>query len=69
MTRDGNTLVLALATLCGKTLNRNDPICVAPPKVAKASTIATVTCRCCWRYHLKNIANVNTALNGVYTMA
>jgi hypothetical protein len=32
------TTVLALATLGGMTTNRNDPIFVMPPKVAKAST-------------------------------
>jgi hypothetical protein len=26
--------------------NRNDPICVKPPKVSKASTIVTVACHC-----------------------
>ncbi len=36
-TSDSDTLVLALATLDSKTKNRNDPICVALPKVAKAS--------------------------------
>jgi hypothetical protein len=30
------TTVLALATLGGVTKNRNDPICVTLPKVAKA---------------------------------
>jgi hypothetical protein len=30
-------IVLALATLGGATRNRNNPICVASPKVAKAS--------------------------------
>jgi hypothetical protein len=28
--------------------NRNDPICVVSPKVAKASTMVTVACRCRW---------------------
>jgi hypothetical protein len=31
-------------------INRNDPICVASPKVAKASTMVTVACRCHRRY-------------------
>jgi hypothetical protein len=35
------TTVLALA-------NRNDPICVVLPKVAKASTV--VNFACCWRW-------------------
>ncbi len=39
--------------------NRNDPISVMPPKVDKASTIVTVTCRCHQHYRLKNIANVH----------
>ncbi len=38
-----------------------DPICVVPPKVAKASTIVTVECRCHWHSHPKNIANGNMA--------
>ncbi len=37
------TLVLALGTLFGAIKNRNDPISVAAPKVAEASTIVTVT--------------------------
>jgi hypothetical protein len=36
---DGDTTVLALATLGGATRNGNNPICVVPPKVAKASKI------------------------------
>ena len=46
--------------LCDK--DRIIYIYVVPPKVAKASTIMTVACCCCWHYCLKNIANVNTAL-------
>jgi len=38
--------------------NRNDPISVVMPKVAKASTIVAVTCRCHWHYCLTYIANV-----------
>jgi hypothetical protein len=37
----------------------SNPICVALPKVAKESTIVTVTCHCRLRFHLKNIANGN----------
>ncbi len=40
------TIVLALATLDtlgSMTKNRNDPISAVPPKLAKASTIVTVT--------------------------
>ncbi len=44
------TAVLALA-------NRNDPICVALPKKAHASTIVTLTCCCHHHFHLKNIAH------------
>jgi hypothetical protein len=39
--------VLALATLCGMTRNRNNPICVAPLKVAKARIMVSIACRCC----------------------
>jgi len=45
--------VLAFATLGDATRNRNNPICVTQPKVAKASTIVSVTCRCRWHYHDK----------------
>jgi len=37
------TVTIALATLSNAT-DRNDSICVALPKVAKASTVVTVTC-------------------------
>ncbi len=37
--------------------NKNDPICIMPPKVAKASTIVTVECHCRRHFCLKNIAN------------
>ena len=39
--------------------NRNDPISVAMPKVAKASTIVAVTCHWRWHYRLKYNAYVN----------
>ncbi len=42
--------------------NRNDPISVATPKVAKASTIVAAVCRCHQRYRLKYNANVNYPL-------
>ncbi len=45
--------VLALATFGGTTRNKNNPICVAPPKMAKARTMVSVTCRYCWCYHNK----------------
>jgi hypothetical protein len=38
------TTVLALATLCGTTKNRNDPISVMLPRVAKASTSMSLLC-------------------------
>jgi hypothetical protein len=47
------TTVLALATLGSATKNRNDPICVVPPNVAKARTIVAVTCPCRWCYCAK----------------
>jgi len=48
-----NSLTLAI---------RNVPISVALPKVAKASTIVTVACCCCWHYCLKYIANLHRPL-------
>ncbi len=44
------SVVTALATLGDATKNRNDPISVTPPKVAKASIIVTVACRCRQHY-------------------
>jgi hypothetical protein len=43
--------------------NRNNPISVAPPKGAKASTIVTVASHCHQHFCLKNIANVHGALD------
>jgi hypothetical protein len=43
-------------------IDRNNPICVASPKVAKASRIVTVACRCHQCNHLKFNANVNYPL-------
>jgi hypothetical protein len=34
-----DTIALTLATLGAATYNRNDPICVVPPKVTKASKV------------------------------
>ncbi len=34
-------------------VNRNDPICVTPPKVAEACSVATFACYCDWRYCAK----------------
>jgi hypothetical protein len=42
--------VLNLATLGDATRNTNIPICFVQPKVAKASTMVTVTCCCHWHY-------------------
>jgi hypothetical protein len=49
------TYVLALAAFGGTTKNRNDLIYVALPKVAKAGTIVTVACQCCWHYLAKTL--------------
>ncbi len=38
-------------------INRNDPNCVASPKVGKSSTMVTVACRCRWHYHWHYCAN------------
>ncbi len=46
LTHGSNALVLALATLGGTTKDRNNPINVASPKVAKTGTIVTVVCHC-----------------------
>jgi hypothetical protein len=45
--------------------NRNNPISVEPPKVAKASTIVTVMCHCRRPYRLKYIANGHEPLSAV----
>jgi len=42
--------------------NRNDPICITPPKVVKARTTVTATCCCHWSFCLKNITYRNAAL-------
>jgi len=55
--RQQHETVLALATLGDATRNRNNPICVASPKVANAST---VSCSCHRHYRL-TFTNVNTA--------
>jgi hypothetical protein len=34
----------------GVTQNKNDPICVALPKVAKASKKGNIASRYCWHY-------------------
>jgi hypothetical protein len=43
MTRDSDMLVLALVTFCGVTEIGSFLFVVAPPKVAKACTVVTVT--------------------------
>jgi hypothetical protein len=68
--------LLALATLGGTTNDRNDPLSVASPEVAKVSTVVTVTCY----YHLSLtvlltiFANVNdvltlSSIKGAFTLA
>ncbi len=44
----------------GMTKNKNDPICVALPKVAKASKD---TCRCGWCYHQQMLPYWVTRIN------
>jgi hypothetical protein len=40
------TFLTCLGHLGWHDMNMNDPICVVLPKVAKASTVVTVECRC-----------------------
>ncbi len=54
------TTVLALATLGGAATNRNDPISVATPKVAKASTSVWLSRVAVANIIALNFANVNT---------
>jgi hypothetical protein len=63
--RQRHKTVLAFATLGDATRNRNNPICVVPPKVAKASA---VLCRCHWRYRAY-FPNGNTALMKLHNIA
>ena len=42
--------------------NRNNPICVALPKVAKASTVVTVVCHCRPQFCFTNFDSVNDPL-------
>ncbi len=58
--------VLALATLGDAPRNRNNPICVALPKVAKARTTASVACRCCQHYHDKLCQCKHSFIQTVY---
>jgi hypothetical protein len=39
---------------------------VASPKVAKASTVMIVSCRCCRLFRFANFANVNDPLSGLF---
>jgi hypothetical protein len=41
--------------LSGKTQIGSFLFCGVPPKVAKASTMVTVVCHCCWCYHAKTL--------------
>jgi hypothetical protein len=36
--------------------------------LAKASTLVTFACHCCRLFHLKNIANGNTALRNIFKL-
>jgi hypothetical protein len=56
----GGATVLALATLGGATRIRNNPICVASSKVAKASTMVLSSVAVVGIIAL-NFANVNMA--------
>ncbi len=56
--RQRHERVLALTTLGDMTRNRNNPICVASPKVAMQ---VNSDCRSCLHYRV-TFANVNTAL-------
>ncbi len=59
-----DTIVLALVTLGGTIKNKNDPICVMPPKITKASTVVTVM----WLLYVTiaaNFVHVNDPLREV----
>ncbi len=56
------TTVLALVTLGGTTTNRNDPISVALPKVAKASMSVLLSRVIVANVIVQTFTNVNTAL-------
>ncbi len=58
----GMTLQALLQPYLLTLANRNDPISVTMPKVAKASTIVAVTCRCRCCYCLKYNSNVHEPL-------
>ncbi len=49
----GSLYCTCLGHLVRYDINRIINICVMSPKVAKASTVVTVTCRWRWRYHPK----------------
>jgi len=55
--------LLALATLGDATQIGLFLFLVASPKVAKASTVMTVACRCCQQFCFTNFANVNDSLD------
>jgi hypothetical protein len=46
-------LCTCIGLLRGHDTDRVISICVEPPKVAKASMVVTVACRCCWCYRTK----------------
>jgi hypothetical protein len=63
--RQRHETVLAFATLGDTTRNRNNSICVMPPKVAKASAVL-----CCCRWHYRAyFTNGNTALMKLHNIA
>ncbi len=64
-TRDRDTrqsLLTCLGHLGRRNINRNDPICVVPPKVAKASTVKSHRVLLLPAVLLTNVANVNDPL-------
>ncbi len=54
-----------LGHLGWRTRNRNNPICVASPKVAKASTMMTVICCCCWHYRRRYRSKLRQCKHGL----
>ncbi len=46
-------------------INRNYPICVGSPKVAKESTVVTVACCYSWHYHRSYRANFRQWKHGL----
>jgi hypothetical protein len=63
------TTVLTLATLGGTTTNRNDPIYVTLPKVAKASIRVSLSCVVVASVIVLTFVNVNKSLRLIYVLA